>query len=160
MKPAQFIIALVATALFTSGCNRPFATATKAFENACWPMTDTIEVNFENADTSQVYVLWFPLEVEAEDYAYNNIHLRASVTPPSGKPVLIPARFGLVDPTGEWMSEDVGERVGFQLLLSSGLRFNQVGPYKVRLYHFMQDSSLCGVTSAGITIEKAAPEGQ
>jgi|GEM_PF-2545173 gliding motility-associated lipoprotein GldH len=154
------LFALPILSLFFQACESPLASVNKSFDDGCWPIQDTLEVEFDNKDTSQVYSLWFPLEVEAEDYPYNNIHLRAAIQAPSGSTTVIPARFGLMDPTGEWLSEDVGERVGFQLLLSSGLRFNQSGTYSIALYHFMQDSSLCGITSAGITLEKAEPQAQ
>ena len=136
------------------GCNKPQYSATSEFETGCWQMQDTLQLSFDNQDTSQVYALWFPI-VFNEDYSFNNIHLRATLKPPTSPEVLLRARFALMDADGKWMTEKEGNTIPFDLQMSSGLRLNQIGEYKIRLYHYMRDSSLCGIASAGIALDKA-----
>ena len=135
-----------------ASCGAPFSSVSKEFENECWLMQDTLELSFENKDTAQVYSMWFPI-VFNDDYAFNNIHLRATVQPPSGETSLLPARFSLVSPTGDWLTEKDGAEIPFDLLVGEGMRFNQVGKYRIRLYHYMRDSSLCGIERAGIMLD-------
>lgn len=138
------------------GCNSPHASVSQDFQGGCWNMSDTLDLSFENADTNQVYKLWFPLTLTGT-YTYNNIYLRAILIPPTGAPSILPARFALSAEDGTWLTEADGDEAPFDLLLSGAIRFNQKGTYQVRLLHYMRDSVLCGVKSAGITIDRAEP---
>jgi gliding motility-associated lipoprotein GldH len=140
-----------------SACHRPFASAEQSFEGECWPMGDTLDLSFNNEDTSQVLQLWFPLTL-TEAYSYNNIYLQAELTPPSGETSVLPARFPLAEADGTWLSDGKGAELKFDLLMSGGLRFNQKGNYRIRCYQYMRDSLLCGVKSAGITLDIAAAD--
>lgn len=148
------LIGFACSLLVVLGCNQPLHSTSSEFEPGCWKMQDTLQLSFNNQDTSQVYTLWFPM-VFNEDYPFNNIHLRATLKPPASPEVLLPARFELTDADGKWMTEKEGSTIPFDLQMSSGLRLNQVGEYTIRLYHYMRDSSLCGVVSAGIALDKA-----
>jgi gliding motility-associated lipoprotein GldH len=135
-----------------SGCSRPYATMEQEFPGACWDMGDTLTLRFENTDTAKVYQLWFPL-VLTDAYAYNNLYLHAEVTPPSGERSVLPARFPLMEADGTWKGEVQGKEVKFDLLMAGAIRLNQVGGYEIKCYQYMRDSLLCGVQSAGITLD-------
>ena len=144
---------LVATLLLHS-CSKHFAAQESQFENACWSANDTLRLEFENTDTAKVYQLAFPITL-TEDYPFHNIYLRAVITSPSGDESMIPSEFILSDKTGAWLTEPSGDAVPFTLKVGDGLRFNQLGKYKVCLYHFMRDELLCGVEKAGIFVDVA-----
>lgn len=135
-----------------SGCNRPFASMEREFDAACWDLKDTLDLRFDNKDTSQVYQMWFPLTL-TEDYGYSNIYLHAELTPPSGETTVLPASFPLMGADGAWAGESQGKTVKFDLLMAGAIRLNQTGSYRIRCYQYMRDSVLCGVQSAGITLD-------
>jgi gliding motility-associated lipoprotein GldH len=159
MKPSiGFALGICLFALIgLSGCQKPFAAVERSFEGACWDMRDTLDLSFENADTSQVFQMWFPVVV-TESYAYNNLYLHVELTPPSGERSVLPARFPLTQADGSWNGEVSGKEAKFDLLMAGGIRLNQKGTYRVRCYHFMRDSVLCGVKSAGITFDQRSAD--
>jgi gliding motility-associated lipoprotein GldH len=134
------------------GCNDPFASAEKEFGEGCWSIADTLTLRFENTDTTKIYQLWFPLTL-TDAYAYNNLYLHAELTPPSGDRSVLPARFPLMEADGAWKGEVNGDEVDFNLLMAGAIRLNQVGSYQIKCYQYMRDSLLCGVKSAGITLD-------
>lgn len=130
-----------------------FAEKELELETECWSHIDTLSLSFDNTDTSKIYQIHFPV-VLTEEYAYRNIYLRAKVISPSGDENVLPARFDLAAPTGEWFSEPSGDEIPFKLGVEDGLLFNQTGQYTIKMYHFMRDEPLCGVRSAGIVLDE------
>ena len=138
--------------LLFQACQKHWAAHTQEFETGCWEASDTLTLEFENTDTNQVYRLQFPVEV-SEDYPFNNIYLHALLIAPSGNQSRIPSEFKLSSSAGEWFSEPSGDIIPFQLNIADGLRFNQIGKYKVKLFHYMRDPQVCGIHSAGIALD-------
>ena len=122
----------------------------------CWAAADTLHLTFSNQDTSQVYQLYFPITL-TEDYPYSNIYLHAIVRAPSGAENVLPSRFDLASPDGKWETEVSGDEIPFTLNLGEGLRFNQIGDYTFRLYHFMRDEPLCGIRKIGMVLDPVNP---
>ncbi|MFM2376801.1 MAG: hypothetical protein RLZZ165_1898 [Bacteroidota bacterium] len=147
-----------AALMILSSCSKHFAEKEARFENACWAANDTLRLEFESKDTSQVYALAFPLAV-TEDYPFHNIYLRAVVTPPSGDRSILPGEFILADRSGAWLGEPSGDVVRFVLKVGDGLRFDQVGTYGIMLVHFMREELLCGVDAVGILVDRAPVQG-
>ncbi|MEM0999441.1 MAG: gliding motility lipoprotein GldH [Bacteroidota bacterium] len=136
------------------GCGHtPIAEASTALETECWSLQDTLQLTFSNADTQQVYQLYFPITF-TEEYPYRNLYLRAAVQAPSGEVNLLPARFDLASAEGEWYTETSGDEVPFNLNLGEGLRLNQTGDYTIRMYHYMRDAEICGVREVGVVLDK------
>lgn len=155
LKRFKYLGSLILLAIAMSGCDSHWQYASQKFEGDCWAMQDTVNLDFESSDTSTVYRLQFPLRV-TEDFPFNNIYLRAQLVAPSGDATEIPTEFKLCSPIGEWFSEPEGDEIPFKLNVSDGLRFNQVGKYRIRLYHYMRDASICGVVMAGIALDPVA----
>ncbi len=143
--------------LFTmSSCESHLAETESEFDGDCWSLQDTVMLNFENTDTSSIYRLYFPVTF-TEDYSFNNVYLHAIVASPSGDVNLLPARFDLMDNLGNWYSDPSGDEIPFKLSVEDGLRFNQLGKYSVKLFHYMRDEPLCGVRKAGIVFDEVQP---
>lgn len=152
MRRLTTVICLLLGLSVASGCSSHWAEAKATFEGSCWNLGDTISLDFESTDTSKVFALGFPLTVD-DDYPFNNIYVHAILTAPSGDASVIPAEFVLADRTGNWLTEASGEQATFDLKVADGLRFNQLGKYKLRLFHFMRDPQLCGVEQVGISLD-------
>ena len=153
MYPLKIVFSSALIALFLlSGCGpKPLAETQMHFQQDCWNIKDTLSVSFQATDPQKIYRLSFPIHF-TEDYSYNNIYLRARITTPEGEQSLLPTRFSLSDPIGNWYSTPQGDEVPFQLTIADGLQFNQDGIYKVDLFQYMRDKQLCGVRSAGIAL--------
>lgn len=137
-----------------NACDSHLASTDREIPGDCWAASDTLDLVFSNTDTSKIYQLYFPLTL-TEEYSYNNIYLRAIVRAPSGAENVLPARFDLASPNGEWQSEVSGDEIPFTLNLGEGLRFNQTGDYTLRFFHFMRDETLCGVRKIGMVLDLA-----
>ena len=140
-----------------TACSDHWAEVDQDFEGKCWEMTDTLSLSFECKDTQQLYQVGFPLTL-TDEYPFHNIYLHAVLQAPSGDASVLPSEFVLTDPSGVWLSQPSGDQVHFQLNLPEVMRFNQLGEYKLKLFHFMRDPSLCGVADAGITIDPFVAE--
>ena len=145
--------ALILLLLFSACGGSHFAKTETQLENECWAASDTLDLSFENSDTSQAYQLYFPITF-TEDYPYNNLHLRAVVIAPSGEKNILPSRFDLAAPTGEWFSDPSGDEIPFTLNIGEGLRFTQQGTYTIRMYHYMRDNEVCGVRKIGMVVDR------
>lgn len=126
-------------------------------KGGCWNMIDTLDLTFENTDTSKVYRVQFPLTF-TDAYSYRNIYLRILVQPPSGPAGGEAFNFDIQDEYGEWYGDFDGESATYDLELPDPFRMNQLGTYRFRLVHFMRDVSLCGITGAGIRLLPASGE--
>ena len=51
----------------------------------------------------------------------------------------------------------LNKEVVFELNLGDGLRFNQLGDYTIRLFHYMREAPLCGVAEIGIAMDEVTP---
>jgi gliding motility-associated lipoprotein GldH len=151
-SPSLRLSAAILLMLLFSACGSHFAQTETQPANECWAAGDTLDLNFENTDTAQAYQLYFPITF-TEDYPYNNLYLRAVVKAPSGEEHILPARFDLAAPTGEWFSDPSGDEIPFTLNIGEGLRFNQTGTYTIRLYHYMRDNEVCGVRKIGVVVD-------
>ena len=153
MKPHVYgLIAVIFLSVFLPSCSGPAAETENEFDGDCWSMRDTVFLDFDNPDTSSIYQLYFPVTF-TEDYSYNNVYLHALVISPSGDQNLLPARFDLMDRQGNWFSDPSGDEIPFKLKMEDGLRFNQLGNYQVKFFHYMRDEPLCGVAKAGIVLD-------
>ncbi|MEM7037885.1 MAG: gliding motility lipoprotein GldH [Bacteroidota bacterium] len=140
--------------LCTSCGESHLAHTSRAYDDACWAMTDTLDLVYHSTDTQKVHTLYFPITF-TDDYPNSNLYLRAIVRSPSGDENVLPARFDLMDAAGEWMGEPSGDEVELELNIGDGLRFNQEGDYTIRLFHFMRDTELCGVRKVGIVLDES-----
>lgn len=151
------LLGLFLGCLLLQSCQKHWAEIDHTFDAGCWETTDTLVLSFENTDTNQIYRLQFPVDV-TEDYPFNNIYLHALLTTPSGEQSVVPSEFKLSSNAGEWFSEPKGDIIPFQLSIADGLRFNQMGTYTVKLFHFMRDAQICGVSRAGIALDPIVAE--
>ena len=147
-----WLIVLTGLAAGITSCGSSVAETEYEIDGDCWSSRDTVFLQFDNPDTSSIYRLYFPITF-TESYSYNNFYLHALVVSPSGDENLLPARFDLMDKQGNWYSEPSGDEIPFKLTVEDGLRFNQMGSYRVKLFHYMRDEPLCGVRSAGIVLD-------
>lgn len=144
--------ALLMHVLLLQACSGHWAGVELEPEHTCWNVGDTVRLEFECADTQQVYQLAFPFTVNG-DYPFHNVYLHAILRAPSGDESVIPNEFILTDRMGAWLVESSGETATFQLKVAEGLRFNQVGKYSLRLLHYMRDDNLCGVERVGMSLD-------
>lgn len=151
MKPRLHIMVWALAALVLSACGSATASESKEFASGCWSQADTIRLDFENSDTSQAYQLVFPIRFD-DDYKFRNIYLRLQVISPQGVAGDNAYNFDLMDEYGEWYTNFQGGGYKFRLDLPDAARLNQNGTYRFKLYHYMREERLCGISDVGIEL--------
>ncbi|MCB9231543.1 MAG: gliding motility lipoprotein GldH [Bacteroidia bacterium] len=142
---------LILLMLWAGGCKSPLAHTDQSFEGACWALSDTLSLEFENSEPGKSVKIVAPVTFN-QDYPFNNLYLRMEAIAPSGTKSVLPYEYQLMSVTGEWYGDISGDRAKFDLPLSQDQVFPENGTYRFRIFHFMQTDDLCGVESAGISV--------
>lgn len=122
-------------------------------EGACWEMNDSVVLPFEVSDTTAAWNLTFPLSF-TDDYPYSNLYVQLTTHTPGGESGKATYRFRLMDELGNWDGTYSGSKVQYAAAVGPGIKFNQLGTYRLVLRHFMRDETLCGVHSASIALDR------
>lgn len=148
------ILALFTTLLLGGlmSCGSKGNVVHKAFPSECWALEDTLTGTFEVKE-NQKYLLYFPLTA-TDDYPYYNLFMKGEVIAPTGmKEELDQLEFQLLSQEGAWMGDCSGASCSFNLQWSTEKTFGYTGTYTFKLYHFMRDQPLCGISEVGIGIK-------
>lgn len=136
-----------------SSCNKHEHLAQIDPDNGCWNLLDTVSLAVEITDTTLPWDLTFPLEF-TDDYPYSNLYVQLGTFTPTGEYGKATYRFRLMDEMGNWDGEYSGSKIRFNASVGPGIKFNQLGQYRLVLRHFMRDDVLCGVSSAAIALDR------
>ena len=134
------------------GCGPKGNVVSKTYQTQCWAMEDTLTGTFEVKNVSDKHLMFFPLTV-TDDYPYYNLFLRAEIISPSGKksePEQL--EFRLLDPDGKWVNDCEGKQCPFALEWGQNRVFEETGTHTVKLYHYMRDQPLCGISQVGVEV--------
>lgn len=152
-SPLDTLMVFLIPFVILSGCGKGkvLFEEEKIFTASCWSYNDTLTYQYENQDTAGILEFRFPVTF-TEAYTYNNVYLRLEVTTPGGNTQIVPNQFFLQDATGAWRGEKEDGKIPLVLKVGDGVKLNQPGSYRFRLYHYMQDSLLCGIVKAGVQL--------
>ncbi|RPD50142.1 gliding motility lipoprotein GldH [Hymenobacter sediminis] len=124
-----------------------------------WAVQDKPTFEFDIADTTQRYNVYFNIR-NAADYEYYNLYVKQTLTGPDGK--LVSRRLHqmlLLDPqTGEPRGNGTGDIYDHQILALPNQQFHQVGRYRLMLEQYMRQDQLRGIMAVGVRVAKQAPE--
>lgn len=150
INPIKWLTLFFLLALLSS-CDNSLARQEQSFPDACWDLTDTLELVYENSDPNLKVQVVAPITF-TEDYSFNNLYLRMVAIAPSGQVSVLPYEYELMDVQGNWYGDVSGKKASFELPLSVNQVFPESGSYRFRIYHFMQSPELCGISKAGIKV--------
>ncbi|GAB2769503.1 hypothetical protein GCM10027175_03330 [Hymenobacter latericoloratus] len=124
-----------------------------------WAVQDKPTFEFDIADTTQRYQVYFNIR-NAADYEYYNLYVKQTLWGPDGK--VISRRLHqmlLLDPkTGEPRGNGTGDIYDHQILALPNQQFRQVGRYRIMLEQYMRQDQLRGIMAVGVRVAKRAAE--
>lgn len=135
-----------------SGCGESLAEAGLDPDEDCWALTDTLFLNYQ-VEEPGAYKLVFPATF-TESYPYQNIYLYVEVVTPSGKVNGAPYNYILMNEYGEWFEKPSRGKISFELPLGRNIRLDEKGEYKFRVYHYMRNEKLCGISHIGAEVRQ------
>lgn len=136
--------------LILMGCSSPSFQAELAFDAACWPIADTLSVDYAQAADSLEVGLSLRFE---EAYGYRNFYWKVLLHTSEG--TLIDTLFNevFIDPEGNWqLPRDIQGKYG--AIFSRKIPLAEaITPARVQVLPYMRDTNLCGITHAGLMLD-------
>ena len=121
--------------------------------DARWAYTDTIEFNFDIADTTASYDLMLDVE-HSTAYAYQNIYIKIFTTFPDGTFLEQEVPIDFADSKGTWYGKCASSICDLRVILQEGAHFNQGGKYQLSIVQFMRVDPLPGISAIAVKLDK------
>ncbi len=126
---------------------------TKEIPNGVWTYRDTLNFQFDIADTSARYNLYVEF-AHADTFPHQNLYLRLKTRFPDGRRVSDVKSFDFFSAQGVSNGTCSNGKCRVQLNLKQKTRFPQPGTYAITFEQYMRRDSVPGVASIGMAIEK------
>ena len=148
-------VALIAAFVltFSTACKKEKVLFEKeyAWKDAQWHNSDTLNFDFNIADTMALYDLVLTVK-HRTDYSFQNIYTQISTKFPSGERPKQLINVDLADNTGKWNGEGSGKTRTYDIDIQQNAFFNQSGKYTITLEQFMRTEALAGVESVALRV--------
>lgn len=118
-----------------------------------WHKDSTAFFNVEIEDTIRFYSFFINLR-NNNDYPYSNFYLFLNSRLPDGDLAKDTIELTLADRTGRWLGKGFGRIRDNQIKVRSRLKFPRKGSYVFEIEQAMRDTTLAGIESVGIRIER------
>ena len=141
MKYTQIILLLVSVLVFGSCGESRLYDKKQAILNETWTYKDTLNFDFEIADTFKIYNLYVDIE-HSENYPFQNIYLMTHTKFPSGERPAQRINVDLANSAGSWLGKKSGKNFTHRIDLQENAYFNKAGKYTLTLAQFMRQDSL------------------
>ena len=121
-----------------------------------WNQDSLLVFEINVPDSKKVYDLAFSVRNEG-NYAYSNLWIFVSITPPSGKTLTDTVELTLAKPSGEWLGSGLGDLYDRKYPYKQTIFFPEIGKYTISVKQGMrtQNGVLKGIHDFGIALEKA-----
>ncbi len=126
-----------------------------------WDKDSTITFNIQEIDSAKIYDLFINIRNNSE-YKYRNLFLVTEVQFPQGKVITDTLEYEMAAPNGEWLGTGFGDVKENKLWFKEQVRFEETGPYQIRIKHAMRKNGeingikkLEGITDVGFRIENS-----
>lgn len=151
------ICVLVLLTAFMTSCNKKAVVEDyRSLKHAEWHQDTVLVFEINIPDPKKVYDLSFTVRNEGH-YAYSNLWIFVSITPPSGKELTDTVELTLAKPSGEWLGSGLGDLYDRKYPYKKTIFFPEIGKYIISVRHGMrtQTGILTGIHDFGIALEKA-----
>ncbi|MCF0189795.1 MAG: gliding motility lipoprotein GldH [Marinilabiliaceae bacterium] len=126
-----------------------------ALPNVGWN-SDSLAVFYpDQIDKGQRYDVLLQLRTQ-NSYPYSNLWLFVDIEAPDGHVVRDTIECMLAEPNGKWLGDGWGSLYSIQIPLMRDVAFKEPGRYGYRFSQAMRDSSIIGVHSIGLKIDKVS----
>jgi len=153
-----FLLAVLAvlTASVTSCDKKAVVEDYRRLKNSEWNQDTALVFEFAIPDPRKVYDLSFTVRNEGR-YAYSNLWLFVTITPPSGKELTDSVELTLAKPSGEWLGSGLGDLYDRKYPYKQTIFFPEIGKYAISVRQGMRTKNgvLKGIHDFGIALEKA-----
>ena len=150
-----FVLVLLTT--FMTSCNKKAVVEDyRSLKNAAWNQDTALVFDINIPDPKKVYDLSFTVRNEGR-YAYSNLWIFVTITPPSGKELSDTIELTLSKPSGEWLGSGLGDLYDRKYPYKKTIFFPEIGKYTISVRQGMrtQNGILTGIHDFGISLEKA-----
>ncbi len=154
----QKLLFVPAFILLLSACSEGFLyQKTLEVPEEGWTYQDTLEFNFNIADTSLFYALFLDVE-HAGNYGFQNLYVQFHTTFPSGKTETKLVSLELAAATGVWNGRCKGNDCTVEIPLQARAHFVEAGPHRLAVEQYMRQNPLPGIKSMTLKIKELKPE--
>lgn len=122
-------------------------------DDAKWVYADTIEFNFDIADTIATYDLMLDVD-HSTSYAYQNIYVKIFTTFPDGTRLQQEVPIDFADSKGAWYGKCGSTMCNLRVMLQEGAHFDQIGRHQLRILQFMRIDPLPGIRAIALKLDK------
>jgi gliding motility-associated lipoprotein GldH len=141
MKYSQIMLFFVFALVFASCGENWIYDKKMSISNARWTYQDSLNFDFEIADTFKIYNLYVEVEHD-ETYPFQNIYLMTHTKFPSGERPAQRINVDLANSAGSWLGKKSGKNFTHRIDLQENAYFNKMGKYTLTLAQFMRQDSL------------------
>jgi len=126
------------------------------FDKKYWVVDETVEFDFEIADISQSYNLFYNVR-NSNSYPYHNLYVRYSLEDTVGNVLDTKLQnMDLFDPvSGKPLGDGLGDIFDHRILALQDYRFERNGTYRFKIQQFMRQDTLPMILSVGLRVEYA-----
>ena len=151
-----FSVLALLIASVTSCNKRAVVEDYRRIKHSEWHQDTVLVFEFNIPDPKKVYDLSFTVRNEGR-YAYSNLWIFVTITPPSGKELTDSVELTLAKPSGEWLGSGLGDLHDRKYPYKQTIFFPEIGKYEISVRQGMRTQAgvLKGIHDFGIALEKA-----
>ena len=154
MKRASLLVLSSYLLLLLAGCDsKVYYAAERDVDERGWNMNDAVTFDIDIDDTLDVYNFFFDLR-NSVAYDKANAFFFISTTFPDGSIAYDTLECPLADLQGQWYGRRTGRYIDNRYYFRRHVIFPRSGTYSVAVTHGMRDTSVVGLKSVGIRIER------
>jgi len=152
----QFSLLLMLIVFLISCDKKAVVEDYQSLRHAEWNQDTALVFDINIPDPKKLYDLSFTVRNEG-NYAYSNLWIFVTITPPSGKDLVDTVELTLSKPSGEWLGSGLGDLYDRKYPYKKTIFFPEIGKYTISVKQGMRTKSgiLAGIHDFGIVLEKA-----
>jgi gliding motility-associated lipoprotein GldH len=151
-----FFVSILLAASATS-CNKKVVVEDyRRIDHSGWNQDSLLIFEISIPDPRKVYDLSFTVRNEGR-YAFSNLWIFVTITPPSGKALTDTVELTLAKPSGEWLGSGLGDLYDRKYPYKQTIFFPETGKFSISVRQGMRTKTgiLSGIHDFGISLEKA-----
>lgn len=148
---------LCAVAVLSAACDKNvYYTVQQDVDETGWDMNDRLEFDVDVDDTLQLFDFYVDVR-NSVHFPKANVFFFINTTFPDGSVAYDTLECPLADVEGHWYGRRTGRYVDSRFVFRRHVIFPRTGNYHFEVAHGMRDTSVVGLKSVGLRIEKFGP---
>jgi len=156
IKRFNYIGSVVLFILTLVSCgSRAFYEESHVVDDQIWNADDVAKFSFDIQDTLAMYNMYLDVKHHT-DYPFQNLYVLLHSSFPNGRSVSEQHSLELQEKGGIWMGECNQKICELRFILRENMRFDELGPHGLSVEQYTRKTSLLGVKSISLVLEKKA----